>query len=199
MAEFTQEQIDKMIEDKVNEARKGLFSEEELNKRIMSETDRRVESGIQKGLETNKLKWESEYSERAKLSADELAKKDYDEKLKDVSVREQNIKKRANNLEARDMLTDAQIPKSQYDKLMTMLVSDDVDVTKANVQNYIDSYTTSKTEIETRIKGEFSKIPSPKLGDPNTVISATEFKKMSYGERAKFKLTNPEQYKEFLK
>lgn len=97
------------------------------------------------------------------------------------------------------MLSEAQIPKSQYDKLMTMLVSDDVDITKSNVQNFIDSYTSSKSEIETRIKSEYTKVPPPKVGPGNEVVTIKEFAKMGYGDKLKFKTTNPEQYKEFIK
>lgn len=58
-----------------NRGKERLILRGRSKQRVTSETDRRVESGIQKGLETSKLKWETEYSERAKLSADELAKK----------------------------------------------------------------------------------------------------------------------------
>lgn len=199
MAEFTQEQIDKMIADKVAESRKGYFSQEDLDKKVMSEVDRRVETGIQKGLETSKTKWESDFSERAKLSADELAKKDFDERMKDVSSRELEIRKRANKLEARDMLSEAQIPKSQYDKVIGMLVSDDEAITKANVQGFIEMFTSTKTELETKIKSEFSNIPKPKVGSGDGTLSKDDFIKMPYAQKLLLKQTNPEVYKTFIK
>ena len=199
MAEFTQEQIDIMIADKVAEAKKGLFSEEDVLKRVNTEADKRVESGIQKGLETKKASWESEYSERAKLTADQLAKKDFDDKYKDLSVRELAIKKRANNLEARDMLTEAQIPKAQYDKIIGMLVSDDSDVTKTNVQGFINMFSETKTEIETRIKSEYSNVPKPKIGGADETLTKDNFNKLGYADKLKLKQTQPEVYKEFMK
>lgn len=195
MAEYTQEQLDQMIAD----AKKGLFSEEDLNKKVMSEVDRRVESGIQKGLETQKQKWEQEFTQKANMTAEELAKKNLEEKEKLVSQKERDILRRANNIDAKDMLSDAQIPKSQYEKVIAMLVTDDAETTKANVQNFINVFNETKTEIETRVKTEFSKVPPPK-GVPNTdTVTKADFMKMPYGEKLKFKASNPEMYKEFLK
>ena len=198
MAEYTQEQIDQMIADKVAEAKKGLFTEDDLNKKVMSEVDRRVDSGIQKGLETQKQKWEQEFTQRANMTAEELAKKNFEEKEKLVSQKEREILKRANNIDAKDMLSEAQIPKSQYDKVITMLVSDDAEVTKANVQNFINMYNETKTDIETKVKSQFTNVPPPKGGQGGDLVTKADFMKMPYGEKLKFKTSNPELYKQFI-
>ena len=199
MADYTQEQLDLIIAEKVAEANKGLFTEEELQKRVTSETDRRVETGIQKGLETQKQKWERELSEKANLSAEQLAQKNFEEKLKEVSNKELEINKRANKLEAKSMLSDAQIPKAQYDKIIGMLVSDDAERTKDNVQNFIDMFNATKVDIETKVKSEFTKIPSPRVGIGNDVITKDDFIKMTYSDKLKLKTSNPDLYKEFIK
>lgn len=199
MADYTQEQLDTILAEKIAEAKNGLFTEEELLKRVTSETDRRVETGIQKGLETQKQKWERELSERANLSAEQLAQKNFEEKLKDISTREAEVNKRANNLEAKNMLADAQIPKAQYDKIIGMLVSSDTDTTKANVQNFINMFNETKVDIETRVKSEFTKIPSPRTSTGNEAITKTDFIKMTYADKLALKLSNPDLYKEFIK
>lgn len=199
MAEYTQEQLDQLLADKLAEATKGLYTEEDLVKKVTSEVDRRVETGIQKGLETQKQKWERELSERANLTAEELAKKNFEEKLSSLTTREKDILRRSNTLEAKDMLADAQIPKAQYDKIIGMLVSDDSDTTKANVQNFIDMFSNTKTEIETRVKSEFTKIPSPKTGTGNDTVTKDDFIKMTYADKLKLKTSNPDLYKEFIK
>jgi len=199
MAEYTQEQIDTMIADKVAESRKGYFSQEDFDKKIMSETDRRVETGIQKGLETTRTKWEKEISDKANLTAEQLAKKDYDDKLTDLSTREKAMLKRNNSLEARDMLTEAQIPKSQYDKVISMLVSDDEAVTKSNVTNFIEMFTSTKTDLETAMKTKFSNIPAPKIGNGDGTLTKADFIKMPYSQKLELKLNSPEVYKTFIK
>lgn len=199
MSDFTQEQVDQLIAEKIAEARKGFFTEDDLQKKVTSEVDRRVETGIQKGLETQKQKWEREYSERMKLSAEELARKDFEEKMSTVSVKEKEINLRANKVNAKDLLSDASIPKSHYDKFIDILVSDDEATTKTNVENFIQMFNSTKTEIETQVKSEFTKIKQPTLGGGDKVVSKEEFKKMSYTEKVAFKTANPQQYTEFMK
>jgi len=193
--EYTQEQLDAMIA----EAKKGLFTEDELTKRVTSEVDRRVESGIQKGLETQKQKWERELAEKAKLSAEELAKKEFEEKVNGLTAKEKEIQKKANRLEAVEMLTNASIPKSQYEKVMSVLISDDENATKANVQNFIDVFNSTKAELETKIRGEASNVKPPETSGNNGVVTKQEFDKMGYADKLKFKQANPELYKKFTK
>lgn len=193
MPEFTQEQIDQMIAD----AKKGLFTEEDLNKKVVSEVDRRVETGIQKGLETQKEKWARELEEKSKLTAEELVRKEVEEKSKTLTSKEVELKKKENKLSAKEMLSDADIPKDKYEKVLEMLVSDDETATKNNVQAFIDVFVSTKNEVETRVKSEFSKVPPPKTGGSDAVTKA-DFNKMSYVEKLELKKNKPELYKEFI-
>lgn len=199
MAEMTQEQIDALVAERIAEAKKGLFTEDELTKRVTSEVDRRVESGIQKGLETQKQKWERELAEKAKLTAEELAKKEFEERTNELSSKEREIKRKANLIDAKDMLANAEIPKSQYEKVITMLVSDDDEATKTNVQNFINVFNETKNDIEAKVKAQFSTIPSPNQGDGTKVVTKKDFINMKYGEKMAFKETHPELYKEYIK
>lgn len=197
--EITQEQLDQMVADRIADAKKGLFTEEDLHKKVTAEVDRRVDSGIQKGLETQRKKWETDFAERAKLSAEELAKKEFDEKFQGLAVKEKETLRKANQLTARELLTDAQIPKSYYDKFIGVLVSEDEVATQTNVQNFIDVFNLTKTDIETKIRSDMSKIPPPNTGNGDKVITKADFNKMGYADKIKFKQTNPEMYKEFIK
>lgn len=195
---FTQEQVDQMIAEKVKEAKTGLFTEDELNRRLTAEVDRRVESGIQKGLATQRTKWEEEFAQKAKMTAEELAKQQLDEQMKTLSAKELEIKKKANLIEAKDMLSSASIPKSHYENFINILVSDDSEGTMANVQNFITMFNNTKTEIETKVKSEFSNVKPPTTGGTQAVTKE-DFKKLGYAEKLKFKVENPEMYKEFMK
>lgn len=192
--EYTQEQVDQMIA----EAKLGLFTEEDLQKKITSEVDRRVESGIQKGLETKKQKWEREYSERAKLTAEELAQKQLEEKMQELSGKEKEISKKANRIEARSILAEANIPKAHYEKFIDLLVNDDAETTTSNVQNFVDVFNSTRDDITNQIKSEYSNVPKPKTG-ANGTLTKDDFDKMGYGEKIKFKTENPDLYKEFMK
>ena len=175
------------MQKKIAEAKKGLYTEDDLQKKVTSEVDRRVESGIRKGVETEKEKWEREFTEKANLTAEELAKKQLDEQLTTLTTREREIKKKANLIDAKDMLSTAEIPKAQYEKIITMLVSDDETATKTNVQSFIDMYSTTKVEIETKVKTELSKIPPPNVGGQDNVVTKESFGKMGYAEKLAFK------------
>lgn len=194
MAEYSQEQIDKLIAD----AKVGLFGEEELQKKVDAETDRRVNTGIQKGLETEKAKWKLELETNAKLTAEQLAQKEFEEKLNTVSAKEQEINRKANLIDAKDMLSEASIPKKNYESFLAVLVSNDSETTKQNVQNFIDMFNSTKTELETKIKSELAKIPPPDTGG-NKIVTKVDFDKMGYVEKLGFKQKYPELYKEFMK
>lgn len=195
--EFTKEQqdhIDKLIEEKT----KGLYDEEELNRRVTAEVDRRVESGIQKGLETHRSKWEQEFKQNAQLTAEELAEKKLQEKLDSITEREKEIQKRSNLIDAKDMLTGADIPKEQYSKFMDLLITDDEEGTKTNVTNFIETFNSTKHEIEAKLKDEMSKIPAPKGGTNSDGISKEDFKSMSYLEKVELKRTNENLYNKLI-
>jgi len=191
--EYTQEQIDEIVAS----SKKGLFSESDLNRKVDSEVDRRVNSGIEKGLETNRIKWEEDFKKKQTMTAEEIVSKQLRDEKDALSIKEKEINKKSNRIEAKDMLSGAGVPKSQYDKVIEMMVNDDIDVTKNNVQTFIDTFLSIKTDIETKIKSESSKIPAPNQGK-NEPITKSDFNKMGFAEKVNFKKTNPETYKEFM-
>lgn len=195
MAEYTQEQIDEMIAN----AKKGLLPEEEITKRVTAEVDRRVESGIQKGLETHKQKWEEEFKTKAQMTAEEIAQKELQDKLNQMTVKEKEIQKKANLIDAKDMLSSASIPKSHYEKFINVLVSDNEETTKANVQNFINMFNETKNEIETEVKKTYTNVPAPTGGSGGKEITKEDFRKMGYAEKLKLKNEKPELYKELMK
>lgn len=199
MPEYTQEQLDAMVTERLAEATKGMFTQEEFEKKLLAETDRRVNSGIQKGLETQKAKWEQEFAERAKLSAEELAKKEFEEKLSTLTAKERDLAKKENELLAKNMFVSNNIPESKYQKIIGKLVTDDSEMTKSSVQDFIDMFNETKTELETKIKSEASQVPPPKTKIGDGVVSKEAFDKMGYAEKMAFKISNPDLFKEFTK
>lgn len=197
--EFTPEQ-QAHIDSLISQSKEGLFGEDELNKRVTSEVDRRVESGIQKGLETHRTKWEKEFSEKAQLTADELAQKELEEQIMEIQSKEKDIMVRSNTIDARDMFSEAGIQKSQYDKFIDILISDDADVTKSNVENFIATLNETKIEIESNIRKEYVKVTPPAGGDSgNSELTREKFNEMGYMDKLKLKETDPTLYAKFIK
>lgn len=187
--------VDKAIED----SKKGLLTEEDVTRRVTAEVDRRVQSGIEKGVATQRAKWEEEYAAKAKMSAEELAKKEFDDKLNEMSKKELEIQKRANKIDAIDALNEAGIPKAHYNKFIGSLVSDSSEVTTANVQGFIAMYNETKGAIETEVKKTLSNVPAPNAGSGDVEITKDVFRKMSYAEKLNLKNTNIELYKKLIK
>jgi hypothetical protein len=196
--EYTQEQLDQMKADWVKEATTGLYSEDDFQRKLTAEVDRRVDTGIQKGLDTQRKKWEEEFSKKAQMSAEELAQQKLQEQLGELSTKEKEIAKRANLLQAKEALADAKIPKSQYEKLLNSLVSEDVDSTMSNVQSFIEVYNETKTEIETQIKSAMSNVPAPTTGTNAPPLTKDDFNKLSYTAKMELKKENPDLFSKLM-
>lgn len=139
------------------------YTQEELDKLIQSEADKRVSSA----LETARTKWEKEYQEKlerekkeaerlANLSAEEKEKELLEKTKRDIEERERTIKLKELKLDAIDILVEKKLPV----KFADMLLKDDAESTMDNIklfekewQEAIDAAVTEK------LKGK-----SPKLG-----------------------------------
>jgi len=196
--ELTKEELQKKIDDAIAESKKGLYTEEDLQRKVTSEVDRRVETGIQKGLENQLAKEKKKWEEENTLSAEELAQKKYEEKFSELSAKEKEIAKQRNELDAKGMLSNAGIPSEKYDKMLPVLISDDGEATKANIQNYIDVYSETKQELETQLKSQYSNVPSPTQGGGEGKMTKEKFDKLGYAEKLEFKQENPEVYKSVI-
>lgn len=195
--EFTPEQqahIDSLIAKKTA----GLYTKEDLQKEVTREVDRRVETGIQKGLETQKQKWMREFEEQSKLTAEQLAEKQLSNKLKELEARELEVALKSNTVEAKSMLSEANIPKEQYERFVGILVNGDAEATKSNVTNFINTFKETKASLEASIKAEFSLVPPPTGGSGDKAVTKDDFMKMSYEEKLKLKKEQPEVYKKLI-
>lgn len=165
--DFTKEQqehIDKLI----GAATSSLYTEDELERRVTAEADRRVESGIQKGLETHRVKWEKDYEEKAKLTAEEIARLELQEQMDELANQKAEIDRRSNSIDARDKLTEAGIPKEDYSKFLNLLVSEDSEETEKRVNDFVETFQSTRKNIESTIRKEMSNIPPPSDNSGNS-------------------------------
>ena len=194
--EYTQEQIDKMLLDAGTAASKGLFTQKEMD----TEADRRVESGIQKGLGTAKDKWLEDFKKEQNLTADELAATKLKEKMDDLNGRESELSKRSNLLDAKDKLTEAKVPAKAYGEFINSMVVADAEMTTANVQNFINMYAGTLADIEVKVKAELSHVtPPPNDQNNDGPMTADKFKALGYAEKVAFKASNRAEYDKFMK
>lgn len=197
--EFTPEQqevIDLLVAAAKTEARVGLFTEEDLAKKVTAEVDRRVDTGIKKGIETQRAKWEQEYVEKANMTAEQK----FEETLKQIAQREADLAKRTNRLNAQNMFVEAGVQKDDYSKFIDILVSDNAELTTTNVNNFIETFKNTQTEIETRLKKQLSIVKAPDVNpEGNKGITKETFDKLSMPEKLALKQKDPTLVQSFLK
>ena len=197
--ELTEEQ-QAYVDSLVAERTSGLFTKEDLEKEVTREVDRRVQSGIQKGIETQKSKWQEEFEKKSKLTAEELAEEQLKSKLGELESRERELALRANTLDAKSMLANAEIPKEHYEKFVGILVDGDEEKTRLNVQNFVDTFNETKTNIEKGLQEKYSIIPSPNSSDKSKGgLTKEEFNNMSYMERKELKEKDENLYNKLIK
>lgn len=187
-----------------------IKSQEDLDKFLQQESDRRVTQA----LETAKNKWEQdlhsklelqkqqitkELEDRAKLSAEELAQKEFESKLSQLGLKESELKRKENILNAHNKFAEAGLIKDDYSDMLDTLVSDDETKTSANIESFINIFNRNKTAIETKVKAEYSKIPHPNKGDGTPEgVTKESFNKMTYQEKMSFKTEHPDEFKSFI-
>ena len=180
------------------------YTQEQVDAMLQKEGDRRVTQA----LETAKSKFESQLSveiegARAKwqaeqtMTAEELAKTQLAEAEKALLARQRELDLKTNDLTAKALLAEAGIPKAQYEKMIGVLVSDNTETTQANITNFIGMFNETKTTLETNIRTELSKVPSPTT-PVSTEINKESFAKMKYDEKLKFKAENPELFRQLM-
>lgn len=185
------------------------YTDEELQKLIQAEADRRVNQALEnkqkkydeelkKALENERELVKQQIADEAKLSAEEKAKKELEKREKELLEREKFLAKENNNLYAKNALTEAGVPKEAFEKLLGMIVNDNEDMTKTNVTNFIEVFNSTKNSIEKTTAEKYAKVPAPQSGEVKT-IDKNSFDKMSYAEKLKLKTEQPELFKQFMK
>jgi len=182
------------------------YTQEEVNALLQSEGDRRVTSAREK-FETDKQEAirlaeeaiKQKIEDEARLSAEELAKKNFDEQVKALESEKSELARQSNLLLATQKLTEAGVPKDKYEEMLNLMVTKDADGTTANVDRFINVVKTTMADVETKVRTELSNVPPPNSGNGGTEITKESFNKMGYDEKLKLKTENPELFKSFMK
>jgi len=191
---FTKEELTEAIDNAVQKATKGMYSEEDFQQKLQSEVDRRVQSGIEKGVNTQLEKWKQEQE----LTAEELAKKKIEERQSELDNISKNLSQKENRLNAINQFSEAGIGKDDYDGMLDLLIDSDPEVTSTKVSTYIDKITSAKSRLEQSLKEKYSKVPSPTSNSGEEGLTKDKFNKMSYSEKIELKNNQPDVYKTFV-
>lgn len=143
------------------------YTQEELDKLLQSETDRRVTEA----LKTSRAKWEKEYKEKlekekkeaerlSKLSADEREKEILKQKEEELEEKEQAIRLRELQLDTIEILAEENLPVG----FAEFLIKDNAETTNDNIKKFKKEWQKAiSNAVDERIKGKSPKLPETKL------------------------------------
>ncbi|CAK1224503.1 hypothetical protein R82291_FJPPFKPJ_00422 [Fructobacillus cardui] len=124
-----------------NESKQEDAKKEGISFESQSELDRFMDKRLSKAIETARSKWEEEAKERedkakklARMTEADRIKAEQAERDKELSKREQELKRLEYSIQAKSTLTEAGLPND--DELVSLILSDDVETTNNNI-NYL--------------------------------------------------------------
>ena len=171
----------------VNEEVK-TYTQEEVDKLLQQEADRRVTSALMKQAE----KFEREKAESEKLrDMDEQQRKEYEyeKKVKELENKEREFNLMQNKLEASKIMGEHGLPVSFVD----YIVAEDAETMMANITNFETQW---KAAVADAVSARIAQ-PAPKGSNiSQTGLTKEAFKKMSLAQQSEIYRTNPELYKQ---
>lgn len=171
---------------------------EELQKKIESESDRKLE----KALKTAREKWEKEFQEKLeqeKKEAERLAKlSEKERKEEELAKREQELQERLRQLELKELKAEAVADlnkKGLPAEFADFLLAENAEKTLENINNFKKAFDEAVNKaVKDKLRQE-----TPKAGDSNVELSKERFRNMSYLEKVELKRNNPELYNQLAK
>ncbi len=165
------------IEDKVKDTEEKqetiTYTQEEVDKLLQSETDRRVTQA----LKTAKAKWEKEFREKlekekkeaerlSKLSAEEREKELLKQKEQELAEKEREIKMKELHLDTIEILAQEGLPVG----FAEFLIKDDAETTNENIKKFKKEWQEALSKaVDERIKGKSPRLSETKLESNQTV------------------------------
>lgn len=168
-----------------NEPEEEMISKSEMEKIIKERVAREKKATEKAVAEAEKL---------AKMNADEKEK--YEREQLEQQLEEYKRKDQFYSLskEASKMLSEHDIHAD--DELLSFVVKDDAESTQAAINSFVTMF---NSKVEDGVKQALSG-KSPKVhARTEKVISAEEFKNMTYPEKVQLKTDNPEMYNKIIK
>lgn len=163
------------------------YSQDEVDKLIQAEADRRVSQALaKKEREISRKLTEAE--KLAKMSEEDKYKYQLEQKEQELAAKEREFTLRDNKIAAMKVLSEKEIPA----ELVDFVVAEDAEVMKGNIDK-LDRFI--KQAVAAQVKARLAS-PSPAKGLSNSTEAITKesFAKMSYSQKMELYQTNRELY-----
>nr|DAZ12944.1 MAG TPA: Major capsid protein [Caudoviricetes sp.] len=171
-----------------NEQGQQTYTQEEYEKNLQAETDRRVTDALktaqakwQKDMEERIEKARKEAEERAKMSAEEIAKADAEKNAKRIEQERADFEHEKLEFQVERQLADKKYP-AGFAKMITAMGADEVENNIKILEEALSAYKKS-------IVDEITKGKPPKTGTP---APPKPFSEMTYTEQVEYLKNNPQ-------
>lgn len=164
------------------------YTQEEVDKLLQQETDRRVTSALKK----QQQKFENERAEAEKLrDMDEAQKKEYEfqKRVAELEAKEKEFALTQNKLSASKVLADRGLPVQFVD----YIVAEDAETMMTNINDFEKAW---KAALADAVNARLA-APAPKGSSVSqTGMTKEQFAKLTVSQQAELYKTNPELYKQ---
>lgn len=175
------------VEGQVEETTPKTYTEEEVQKLLQQETDRRVTSALKKQEQKNQAAVR-EAQKLAQMNEAEKFQYQLEQREAAIAAKEKELALMENKNEASKILADKGLSLA----LVDFVVAEDAETMNENIKTLETAFKASvKAEVEKRMGGSTPK----KSVSVNTQMTREEFAKLPYNEMVALKQQDPELYR----
>lgn len=166
------------------------YTQEEVDKMLQSEVDRRITSALKKQAKSNEAKIK-EAQKLAQMNESEKYQYELEQREKAIAEKEKALALAENKNEASKILADKGLSLS----LVDFVVAEDAETMNSNIRLLEKAFKDSvKREVEKRLGSSAPKKNLP----PDETITKEQAKKMGIRERQQLLMNNPELYNQLF-
>lgn len=119
--------------------------------------------------------------------------------LDDIAKTKRDLAIERSQIQAEKILSKVVTDDKELESLVKGISNEDIEATKVLAQNLVDTITKQKEATEAKIREELiNDTPKPTGGEQDKPMTKEEFLKLGYNEQVKFKIENPEGYKQLF-
>lgn len=166
------------------------YTQEEVDKMLQSEVDRRITSALKKQAKSNEAKIK-EAQKLAQMNESEKFQYELEQREKAIAEKEKALALAENKNEASKILADKGLSLS----LVDFVIAEDAETMNSNIRLLEKAFKDSvKREVEKRLGSSAPKKNLP----PDETITKEQAKKMGIRERQQLLMNNPELYNQLF-
>lgn len=138
---------------------------------------------------------EIEGYKNSQLTDDQKKQKELD----DIANTKRDLAIERSQIQAEKILSKVVTDDKELESLVKGISSEDIEATKVLATNLVDTITKQKEATEAKIREELiNDTPKPTGGEQDKPMTKEAFLKLGYNEQVKYKIENPERYKQLF-